>query len=56
MNSTYEALLEPWMYMSGKSILRAVMRGGAILRDAWLPIDNLRVLEQVNNIFLDAYA
>jgi hypothetical protein len=56
MNSIYEAFLELWMCMGGKSILRAVMRGGAILRDAWLPFDNLKELEQVNDIFLDAYA
>jgi hypothetical protein len=59
MNSVHETLLELWMCMSGKSsrvVLRDVMHGGAILRDICLPIDNLRVLEQVKNVFLDSYA
>jgi hypothetical protein len=55
MNSVHEALLELWMCMSGESsrvVLRDVMRGGAILGDVCLPIDNL----SVKSIFLDSYA
>jgi hypothetical protein len=37
---------------SGMIVVRDVMRGGAILGDVCLPIDNL----SVKSIFLDAYA